>query len=196
MGMGENELRVNPKEEVPKKIVVEIGPGGSPFFVSGGRKLTPNEFYLAVDWLKDEAETTKVFADFDAETAQMGNSNQRLAVIGDAKELPISTSSVDEIIMNNVLTDPKTRDFKRILLEAERILKDEGKIILNETLTPEAGLFKDFHTTIEFNRYLRENDLNLEVETLNYKKEELAKYVAEEQIGRQPLQFILRKIKK
>lgn len=118
--------------EKEKKIIVEVGTDGKPFFLIGNRKLKPEELYISIDQDIARARST----DRMAHRLKVENT---MAVNADARNLPFADEAVDEMIFTNVFGEAGTSAptyFNSILQEAVRVLKKDGTILITETYTP------------------------------------------------------------
>lgn len=61
------------------------------------------------------------------------------ALYGDGRELPIADHAIDEVLLSNVLGEPLIADDdkKHILVEACRVIKPEGRVVVAEYYSPE-----------------------------------------------------------
>ncbi|HYE59586.1 MAG TPA: methyltransferase domain-containing protein [Candidatus Kapabacteria bacterium] len=129
--------------EQPRKVIVEIGTGGIPYFIKGERKRSPDEMYIATDKDDTAIEMNKAY--------QVGYGTDFESVKAEAEHLPYKDTSVDELIYTNVFSligyqnidtqyQTKHVDVMAMLREAHRVLKDHGCVRITETLTP-----KDFY---------------------------------------------------
>ncbi|MBP6859928.1 MAG: methyltransferase domain-containing protein [Candidatus Magasanikbacteria bacterium] len=118
--------------EKEKKIIVEVGTDGKPFFLIGHRKLKPDELYISIDQDISRARATD-------RMAHRLNVENTMAVNADARTLPFADSTVDEMVFTNVFGEGgKTAPnyFDSMLTEAVRVLKKNGTILITETYTP------------------------------------------------------------
>lgn len=127
--MGENEEKFNPDKPKRDKLVVEIGSGGIPSFISGNRVVATDERYETVN---EDEYAVKV------DSAYTRDRPNTKSILGDARKLPYGDGTVDEVLMSNVLSDNKTAKPEEILKEATRVLSVTGKIILTEIYSPTA----------------------------------------------------------
>jgi ubiquinone/menaquinone biosynthesis C-methylase UbiE len=118
--------------EKQKKIIVEVGTDGKPFFLIGHRQLQPDELYVSIDKDIARARTTDRMAD----RLKVENTT---AVNADARKLPFADNTVDEMVFTNVFGDSGVSTplyFHSMLQEAVRVLKKNGTILITETYTP------------------------------------------------------------
>ena len=118
--------------EKEKKIIVEVGTDGKPFFLIGHRKLKPDELYVSIDQDIARARST----DRMAHRLKVENT---MAVNADARNLPFADGTVDEMVFTNVFGEAGTSAplyFNSMLQEAVRVLKKDGTVIITETYTP------------------------------------------------------------
>lgn len=131
--MAEKEI-INIETKKTKKIIVEVGTNGMPFFFIGNKKLKEDELYTSVDREIEEVKRAQ---------KMMERSEDRLhdsvAMHADARNLPFLDGTVDEMVFTNVFGDgglhaPKY--FQQLLREAVRVLKIGGSITVTETYSP------------------------------------------------------------
>lgn len=174
--------RMSPPNEVgqekeKKKLIVEIGTDGKPFFLLGRRKLQDNEQYVAVDIEKDGADrTAKMISRLDVE-------GQAMPIQADARKLPFANEAVDECVLTNVFGDRGVNFFKyyeAILQEIVRVLKKGGKVVVTETYTPSfMPEFMQIKNNADGTRSLDEEyfkKLGLKVEKISFDKEEIRQH--------------------
>lgn len=118
--------------EKEKKIIVEVGTDGKPFFLIGHRKMKPDELYVSIDQDIARARST----DRMAHRLKVENT---IAVNADACNLPFADGAVDEMIFTNVFGEGgkgAPNYFDNMLKEAVRVLRKNGTILITETYTP------------------------------------------------------------
>lgn len=115
-----------PRETKRDKLIVEVGSGGFPAIIRMP-EIAKNGLFVTVneDQLISNAERSR------------RDSPNFSAIHGDAKQLLFPDGTVDELIYSNVFGDPRTMNREQYLHEAARVLVKGGKIIINETYTPE-----------------------------------------------------------
>lgn len=186
--------------EEPKKIIVEVGTrAGTPYFLVGNKKLEPNELYVSLDIEKESANLTKKETDTAKRNVKNINNEHTIA---DARKMPFLNNSVDELIFTNVFGEKPslyTRSpYMELLKEATRVLKKNGKIIINETYTPE-DMPKQMAVTIGFwGRLKLENEhffsqFGLKVTSISGQREDIGKYTDRISYGIDAFQLILTK---
>ncbi len=126
------------------KITVEVGARGEPAFVLQERSLEPNELYICVD--SSEFGPYSIELDQIRSESEEGGKNY-LNIYANAIRMSfLKDSSVDEVIMTNVLGDPNNNYdpgiLRQMILESIRILKKDGRAIFTETLTPDRNSIK------------------------------------------------------
>lgn len=145
-----NNIGKPPQEDPPdihkedkscKKLIVEIGSNGDPIFHGGTRQQQPGEYYLSIN--KDERavkEERNIFG-------QQGS-----ALKADGYAIPLGTETVDELIYTDVFSQPGN-DVSRLLKEAARVIKPNGRIVITNTNTPTVFLDILFSDVELFRRF-------------------------------------------
>lgn len=120
----------------PRRLIVDIGSGEVPFpLTRGGRAIDEGEEYRGFDLFPNaDPELTNVLLQ-EAWNRQGGSGRVERA---DATALPLSEGVADEVILNNVLSDPRV-PADAVVAEVGRILKRPGgKVTIIETYTARA----------------------------------------------------------
>lgn len=131
------------EEKFPKHIIVEVGPGHSPFPIGvDRRRIKKDEIYIGIEpyneRLKDTARWLKQKDIFGEGEGKM--------VKAKGQHLPFKDQSVQEVVICNLIGHPALSDqvngflpsetIKRIVMETGRVLKRGGKVTIVETYTP------------------------------------------------------------
>ncbi len=172
-------IKEKEKSEKPYSIFVEIGPGS--LAIPTNKLFKEHEIYIGIDTDYQALKISKDLSDFFAKRKkEIGKINEKniFFLRGSAEKLPFEDNFVDEIFIGNVIgysrISLKVKD--KILKEIERVLKENGLLIIKETLTP--------FNFDELINYFKEKDINFELEkVVNYRnenfKKELLKYEPE-----------------
>lgn len=125
------------KEQTPKKVFVEIGTYSSAVTWIGNRGFGPDELYIGVDINKENASSSRSATNVYMKDRGQDTSNM-LFVNADARRMPVKDGSADEVFIGNVLGDPLIRDVdkERFISEAERMMSENGRLIIKENNTP------------------------------------------------------------
>ena len=179
--------------EQEKYVILEIGViGGTPFFIVGDRKLKNNETYLAIDKRKDAAQQAK----------DVMKRENAAAIVADAEKMPLKDESVNEVVCTNLFGNINSfiqTKYPEVLKEAVRVLKKGGKLIINETYTPE-NLPKSMSAKIGFFGGVKLEDENffasfgLEIDKKTADIEEVNQYTRQVNLHKDFFQLILKKI--
>jgi hypothetical protein len=114
------------------KLVVYFGPGFCVLGTPAGPKIRDGCRYLGIE-LGDRFEGI-----YGLEVSKSQVSNPRIELLQkDAKDSGINSSSVDEVHIHNVFGAPRIKGKGDFLLEAARIVKPQGIILVGETRTPD-----------------------------------------------------------
>jgi len=183
------ELGFEPEEkESVGKVYVEIGSGGLPAFFVSNRQINPGDRYFTVDMRDHEAEISKNFGE------DLGVGFE--AIQGDGSNLPFVENSVDEMIFNNVFGDPSTVGHDDMLLEALRVLKSGGQIVITEHITPGVFLKVFGQNKEQIDSYLQEHGIDLKVKKFSTDDVDVDSYVGDKKqrgIKNSGFQLILEK---
>lgn len=188
------------------KVILDVHIGTFPLGALGNREVSKDDKYIGIE--PDESKLTT--AGFHLENMHEGKELNLVLVNARGEQMPVKDSSVDEVLFRNVLGNPSTFDFskfrmggeetydeyqrerqeqvQRLVKESKRVLKQGGKIIIAETVTPsEAQLCTSFFT----------EDDELKVTKFTNSPEEIAEY-AHGKIGLQAAEdsFVLELQKK
>lgn len=128
------ETKNNFQEQEPKKIrrvIIEIGTSSLPTTYTGERKIAEDEAFVGIDINHKDLQSAR------KNTSEKQALNDNIFFVqADAADLPISTNSVEEVYMANVMGDSSIDAKWDFLREIRRILINGGKLIINETNTP------------------------------------------------------------
>lgn len=151
-----------PEKLLPKHRILEIGVGGDPFRGTGyaPRHDLQNSHYVGIDPLTKERssyqdyldvpdvyrdehreEYLRKLANFEAAREESARRHDTkidyMQASGD--RMPFPDATFDEVLIKNVVGDPRTSVTKswKILMDAGRVLKEHGRIIIAENNTPE-----------------------------------------------------------
>lgn len=121
----------------PSKLIVDIGAGEYPFPLgAGNRILGANEMYRGFD-LFERGDSGLV--NILLQNVRGRHSGRRSVERADARALPVESGSADEVLLTNVLSDPRVTDMVAIIAEISRILRrPEGTVTVVDTYAPEA----------------------------------------------------------
>lgn len=119
-------------------FTLELGPGHNPMV---GGHYEGRRAYLGVEnFARPEtaSHTTPVFAEITAQRPDENafHLNDTSQQPGEQLTETVRDHSADEIILSNVLGDPKTGARQALLTEVVRVLKPDGEVIIRETRTP------------------------------------------------------------
>lgn len=129
------------KVKLDKKVILEIGPSETPFPIFGEKKMKDGEYYIGADIDPNKVdETVNLFnlVGFPKDKVQMigggvrKNFKRQDGSIGELK-LPLREGSVGEVIMSNVIGDPRVLEIGEIMDEAARVLDPKGEIVVVQT---------------------------------------------------------------
>ena len=148
--MPEAQEKYSQQEETPraerterKKIIVDIGAGyGSFASLPQTRKFKKNEIYIGIEPDPQRAEALK-------SSAKDVGDGTMFTIRALGEKIPLDTQSTDEVIIKDVLGDPKVVNWfaekeenelqhavEGLAKESFRILKSGGKTIVIESYTP------------------------------------------------------------
>jgi ubiquinone/menaquinone biosynthesis C-methylase UbiE len=119
-----------------KRIIVEVGCGILPFPRSGKRKIALGEHYLGIDVSKERLPTLPP----ELVTRLLSRGGQVGFTVARGEALPLPDESVHELHFVNIFGDLQipVQVKRRMLAEARRALRPQGRIVVTETLTPRA----------------------------------------------------------
>ncbi|MBI2007535.1 MAG: hypothetical protein HYS83_02455 [Candidatus Blackburnbacteria bacterium] len=155
------EVAAKGQEENSKRIIVEIGPGNSPFPVGlNRRQINKSEIYIGIEphnpHIKDTARWLK-----KRDIVGEGEAYMIKAVGG---RLPFKGQSANEIVISNLIGHPALSEqgrgfllsetLKKIIEEIGRVLKKGGKATIVETYTP-------YPATDKLTEVFKENGLRI-----------------------------------
>ncbi|MBI4033266.1 MAG: hypothetical protein HY377_02020 [Candidatus Blackburnbacteria bacterium] len=136
-----------PERSLPKRVILDVGSGAYPFPVGlRQRKIQKGEIYIGIDPdTRHAKENFRLVSDKRA-GATAGEGKGFMA-IGVGERLPLRNNSVDEVVIANVIGDPKitgrpqvdllsASPVKGIIHEIARVLKDNGQAHVVESNTP------------------------------------------------------------
>ena len=126
------------KEDSPRRVFVDLGSGVFPAAFVGNQEFKGNDYYVGVD-----ANKAKIEHGLALQGDLLKNSGNRRRVgenvffiHSPVRNLPFPESSVDEVLLGNVLGDDAIHHVDPFLQQARRILKTGGVLIVLETITP------------------------------------------------------------
>ncbi|MEK7464315.1 MAG: methyltransferase domain-containing protein [Patescibacteria group bacterium] len=126
------------EKETKRRVFVEIGTHVLPVTWQGAKKFNKDNIYIGIDISGERVRRAKEKSLMIAEG--VGSDKDSLNFINaSADKLPLADSSADEVFLGNVLGDPGIKPIdkkKAFLKEAERILKEGGRLIIKENNTP------------------------------------------------------------
>jgi SAM-dependent methyltransferase len=133
---------------VPNSTVLDIG-----CFNKWAQKLMPPGcFYIGLDYPETATEWYKSFPD----------------IFGDALKLPIQKQSIDVVLLLDVIEH--LEDANLAIQEAERVLKNSGKIIVQiPFLYPIHDAPRDYSRLTKYGIYLLAKQNNLKVTDINFR---------------------------
>lgn len=123
------------KEQIYKKVFVELGTHYIPLPMLGNKKFLEDELYIGIDIRGDLVKQAKQ----NTNLAHEGSDFENIQFLqADAKRLPLKNKAAEEILLGNVLGDPSISltDKATFLEEAKRVITEEGVIVIKETNTP------------------------------------------------------------
>lgn len=155
------------KEKSPRRVFVEVGTSEVPVPRLGTKKFSDGDIYIGVDVKKSSVRRAK----------EVIRENKNIYFLqADAEQLPVGDSSTDELYFGNVFGDPSISvdEKRKFLKEAERVLKDGGRLVIKETNTPLA--VDDLREllegrNLEQEKFLTPKDKNWNEEVKLYHKE-------------------------
>lgn len=144
--------------QLNKRVILEIGPGEGPFYIEGQRKLKNGEYYLGVD-----------------KNPYRCRWDLNSTITGNARRLPLRDESAKEIIICNVVGDPRVDDeVGEVVKEARRVLSPDGEIVVIETYSP-------IITPVErVEKLMQENGLELNNREFIHDKKQIDQYAISE----------------
>lgn len=157
----------NIKEKEKEKyyrIFVEIGPGSLAIPVNKkGRFFEDNEIYIGIDKDMQGLIDSKLLSHYlKKKLEKLGKyKNKNIFFLnGLAEKLPFENNFVDEIFLGNIVGCPKIslKALERILKETERVLKENGILIIKENISP-----FEFD---ELNKLFRKLNLNFQLKEI------------------------------
>jgi ubiquinone/menaquinone biosynthesis C-methylase UbiE len=107
-------------------VFLDAGCGDGYFSIEAALRLGPNSKIIAVDVHKESLEKLK------KEIKDKGLSNIEILEADITKRLPLEDKSVDIYFIANVLHGFDEKEKERVLKEAKRILKENGKLVVIE----------------------------------------------------------------
>lgn len=139
-----------PERLVPKRVILDVGSGAYPFPAGvRQRKIQKGEIYIGIDPdAKHAKENFRLMSDKSLSDKRLGvGEGKGFMTIGVGERLPLRNNSVDEVVIANVIGDPKitgrpqddllsASPVKRIIHEIARVLKDSGQVYVVESNTP------------------------------------------------------------
>lgn len=121
------------REQLPKRVFIEVGTYSLPIPWHGSRKFGENETYIGIDRNRENVEHAEELSKLNFPDAK-----NLYFIQADAAKLPLGDATADEVFLGNVLGDnsimPTAKD--KFIEEIKRVLKESGKIIIKETNTP------------------------------------------------------------
>ncbi len=113
----------------PRKIYLDLGNFVFPFPETGLKEIPADEMYVGVD-LKQALPNSMYPNNFHF-------------VEADGRNLPLADGSIDEVYVGNLFGEPSRGQKSKleILPELNRILSENGQVVVAETLTPKATPF-------------------------------------------------------
>lgn len=131
----------------PRRVFVDIGSGTFPAAFSGNRSFNDNDYYVGVDSRRREIDRS-ISEDYPTKnTENVGRLGENIFFLEHnihVGKLPFADSSVDEVILANVLGDDSIIQYRYFLREAYRILKSGGTFVVIETVTPQAARYLNY----------------------------------------------------
>lgn len=125
------------KFEIPaeKKVFVDVGINELPLSFSLKGKVSPEEFYIGIDIVREYVKRGKKHHELVSDDAINKNS---LFLQADATHLPLPNKIADTLYFGNVFGAPRIlpKEKEEFILEITRVLKDDGVCIISETNTP------------------------------------------------------------
>jgi ubiquinone/menaquinone biosynthesis C-methylase UbiE len=117
-----------------KKLIVEVGCGVLPFPRGGKRKIALGEHYLGIDISKERLPTLPP----ELVTRLLSQGGQVGFTVAQGEALPLPNESVHELHFVNVFGDLRipVHVRRRMLAEAWRALRPQGRIVVTETTSP------------------------------------------------------------
>ncbi len=173
-------------EKIKEHLIVEIGSGVAPFLDHASPKFkehfikNPNILYFGLDIEPYDVEFAEETTRYNLEHELGEEAGKRFAFIeADGSQLPIKDNSADELILSNVLGDPRIdRDQgdepgeikKKMLQEAHRALKPGGYLTILEDTTPSIArrggwiemAEQIFETQAEYNESTKDKPIELQ----------------------------------
>ena len=116
-------------------LFAEIGCGTFPVPLCGEYDFPPGSIYFCA-----ENERERLYGEYGA-AILLGRDRPDLETIfyhGSAETIPLETRSVDEVFLGNVVGFPPMAEatLNKIFKETGRILKEDGQLVILETITP------------------------------------------------------------
>lgn len=122
-----------------KHIIIEVGTGAEPFPTTGNKTINDGEYYVGVESNERLCMRAKTAID-RIKKPQIGETD---IVWADARKLPLVNESVSEVIFCNVFGDLRIyTELDKMVKESLRVLKEDGMLVVVETLTPRDASFK------------------------------------------------------
>ena len=117
----------------PMRVFVEVGTNELPITFIGKRQFeSENDMYIGIDVKKSEVISARQMHEFGPK------GQHAIFMQASAEQLPLKNESVGEIFFGNVFGDPSILIPEKgtFLSEAERVLKQDGQLVIKETNTP------------------------------------------------------------
>lgn len=130
---GQENTKVESQEKQPLHVFVEVGTHQLPVTFIGNKRFDDeNDMYIGIDVEKSKVVEARQMHEF-------GSKEQRATFVqASAEQLPLKNESAEEMFFGNVFGDPSIymAEKEKFLNEAERVLKQDGQLIIKETNTP------------------------------------------------------------
>lgn len=129
------------EKDKSRRVILEIGPGETPFPIFGEKKMRKNEYYIGTDIDPNKIEDTVNLLNlvgFPKDKAAMMAGGVRKFIRRDGNiskvRFPFREGSVGEVIMCNIVGDPRIMEVVgEIMEDATRVLEPKGEIIVVQT---------------------------------------------------------------
>lgn len=132
-------------QSMANKVILEVGPSETPFPIYGEKKMKEDKYYIGMDINSNKVEETVNLLNlvgFPKDKVMMMTAGVtrrdtlRAKLRGGPYEVgfPLRDGSVKEVIMCNVVGDPRLMEkIEKIMEEAVRVLDPNGEIVVVQT---------------------------------------------------------------
>jgi ubiquinone/menaquinone biosynthesis C-methylase UbiE len=164
-----------------KRVFIDLGSGQIPSVFWGDREYKGADYYIGIDNRGEMIHSARSLGDVVPNKENFARAGKNILLIkGDvAKGLPFRDNSVDEVLMSNIMGEFSIKYVGDFFIEARRVLKPDGFLIILETQTPNVTVdWRDSqgvdHIAAKYNfkkvREVRKGDTDFLIEASKYDK--------------------------